>query len=84
MSRRLELGANDTRRPAPSTGRAENTNLRQMKWDTVSLHFDPKSLKTNDGRPNEVGHSCKYRQRAKSALDHSQITIHQSLRNLNG
>ena len=32
---------------------------REIKWDTVALDFDPKSMKTKGGPPKEVGHLFK-------------------------
>ena len=56
MSRSFERGTNARRRAAEPILGADSADLRQIRQDTVSPHFSPNSLKTNDRHSNQAGH----------------------------
>jgi hypothetical protein len=61
MSRRLELGARDRRRPAEQIRRPDTAISPQITRHTMPSSFASKSLKTNDRHPDYSTHFFKAR-----------------------
>jgi len=85
MSTLTEYEGNDRRRAAGASGPPESADLREKTRHTMPSNFPPKSLKTNDGRPEEVTHFFKGRETRPGPVFHeSRVTNLESRKVLNG